>query len=263
MVANRTILAACLLAGVAGTLLGACSFDAGKLRAPAARGADGALETPAALGTDAADDHGDRTQSDSAQVETLDEADALADIASSLEVAKPDGALPSIDLSFANETPVPETGTAPGDGPPGSDEVGTGGSPDGNGTGGTGGGGVGGADTTDAGTGGGGIGGADAAGGSGGGGMGGVGFDGGDTDVAGFDGGGAGDTGAPGPDPDLVLWYKFDESSGTIAADSAMFGGVARNASLATAGTGASAVFSTAKCVGFERDRSHALDNVP
>jgi hypothetical protein len=98
-----------------------------------------------------------------------------------------------------------------------------------------------GADAAGGGTGGGGMGGADAAGG---------GTGGGGTGGAGFDGGGAGDTGAPGPDPDLVLWYKFDESSGTIAADSAMFAGVARNATLATIGAGASAVFSTAGRVG-------------
>lgn len=72
--------------------------------------------------------------------------------------------------------------------------------------------------------------------------------------------GGIGGTGAGGasmdagggtaPDPDLVLWYKFDESSGTTAADSAMFGGSARNASLATMGTGGSATYSPAKQVG-------------
>lgn len=60
------------------------------------------------------------------------------------------------------------------------------------------------------------------------------------------------------PDPDLVLWYKFDESSGTTAADSAKFGGTARNASLATMGTGGSASFSTAKQVG-----THAVTLTP
>jgi hypothetical protein len=69
------------------------------------------------------------------------------------------------------------------------------------------------------------------------------------------DGGGAGGVGVDGGggtslDPDLVLWYKFDESSGTSAADSAMVGGTARNATLVTVGTGGSATFSTAKQVG-------------
>jgi hypothetical protein len=59
-------------------------------------------------------------------------------------------------------------------------------------------------------------------------------------------------------DPDLVLWYPFDESSGTIAYDSAQFGGVARNATLATVGSGGSATFTTARQVG-----SHALTLSP
>jgi hypothetical protein len=263
-VANQSVLASCLLAA----LVGACSFDAGKLRARAPRGSDGAVETPAALGMDVADTNGDRTHGDSAQVETIDEAVAFSDLASSVDVANPDrGSLP-IDLASAGEQPAPESGTASGDVPSGSDEGGTGRGRDGNGPGGgemvgadaagggTGGGGMGGADAAGGGTGGGGTGGAGfdggGTGGAGfdGGGTGGAGFDGGGAGGAGFDGGGAGDTGAPGPDPDLVLWYQFDESSGTIAADSAMFAGVARNATLATIGSGASAVFSTAKRVG-------------
>jgi hypothetical protein len=63
----------------------------------------------------------------------------------------------------------------------------------------------------------------------------------------------AADTG-PTIDPDLVLWYQFEESSGTIAYDSAQFGGVARNATLASAGFGGSATFTTASQVG-----THAL----
>ncbi len=62
--------------------------------------------------------------------------------------------------------------------------------------------------------------------------------------------GGSASGGTSGTDPDLVLWYKFDESSGTTAGDSAIFGGVARNATLATIGTGGSATFSTSKQVG-------------
>jgi hypothetical protein len=63
---------------------------------------------------------------------------------------------------------------------------------------------------------------------------------------------------APAIDPDLVLWYQFDESSGTIAYDSAQFGGVARNATLMTTGPGGSATFSTVSQVG-----THALDLSP
>jgi hypothetical protein len=62
------------------------------------------------------------------------------------------------------------------------------------------------------------------------------------------------EVGGPDVDPDLVLWYRFDESSGTIAYDSAKFGGVARDATLATVGMGASATFSTTRQVG-----THAL----
>jgi len=60
-------------------------------------------------------------------------------------------------------------------------------------------------------------------------------------------GGGAGGTGA---DPDLVLWYKFDESSGTTAADSSLSGGGARNATVNTYGYGGSATFTTDSRVG-------------
>ena len=56
----------------------------------------------------------------------------------------------------------------------------------------------------------------------------------------------AGGTTAP-IDPDLVLWYKFDESSGTSAADAAMFGGTARNGTLTNASTGTASFSSTAK----------------
>jgi hypothetical protein len=66
--------------------------------------------------------------------------------------------------------------------------------------------------------------------------------------------GAADNVGAPAIDPDLVLWYPFDESSGTIAYDAAQFGGVARNATLASAGLGGSATFSAVSQVG-----THAL----
>jgi len=60
------------------------------------------------------------------------------------------------------------------------------------------------------------------------------------------------------PDPDLVLWYRFDESSGTTAYDSALFGGVSRNATLTTIGTSSTALFSTSRQLG-----SHALVLTP
>ena len=63
---------------------------------------------------------------------------------------------------------------------------------------------------------------------------------------------------APPIDPDLVLWYQFEESSGTVAYDSAQVGGVARNATL-TSYFGGSATFSaTTKQVG-----ARALSLVP
>jgi len=109
------------------------------------------------------------------------------------------------------------------------------------------------------------------AGGAGTGGMatGGTRFDGGGTggmgtggvsSSGGGSGGGVGVDGGGGtaPDPDLVLWYKFDESSGTTAADSALYAGTARNGTLMTIGTGGSAAFSTAKQVG-----THAVTLTP
>lgn len=54
-------------------------------------------------------------------------------------------------------------------------------------------------------------------------------------------------------DSDLVLWYRFDESTGVLANDSASWGGVARNGTLAVAVAG-EAVFSTNSKVG-----SHSL----
>ena len=63
-------------------------------------------------------------------------------------------------------------------------------------------------------------------------------------------GGGVGGVGGATPDPDLVLWYKFDEATGTIAADSSQAGGGPRNGTLATAGTGGAVTFSTLHQVG-------------
>jgi hypothetical protein len=69
---------------------------------------------------------------------------------------------------------------------------------------------------------------------------------GGTTGAAGA-GGAAGTGGAAGSgiDPDLVVWYQFNETSGTTAADSS---GNARNGTLTNVGTG-TATFSTANHV--------------
>ena len=64
--------------------------------------------------------------------------------------------------------------------------------------------------------------------------------------------------GGSGPEPDLVLWYKFDENTGTTAADSALWGGTARDAALTMIGTGGTAAFTTASQVG-----THALMLTP
>lgn len=135
-----------------------------------------------------------------------------------------------------------------------------------------------------AGDGGGGAGGAEDDGGAGtggvgedgGGGAGGTGIDGGGTGGVGGVGtggrgggggggaggggrtGGAGGAGGTGIDPDLVLWYKFDESSGTKAADSSASGGASRDGTVATYGMSGSATFSTDSRVG-----THALSLAP
>ena len=59
--------------------------------------------------------------------------------------------------------------------------------------------------------------------------------------------GGRGGAGGTAIDPDLVLWYKFDEASGTSATDAAMFGGTARNGTLTNVSTGAASFSATAK----------------
>jgi len=117
----------------------------------------------------------------------------------------------------------------------------------GSGGGGSGGGGSGGAISGIAGSGGigsGGIGpgGAGAAAGSGGSGA--AGSGGAASGGAGAGGVGSGGTGGgaggavSSVDPDLVLWYRFDEASGQTAVDSSGFTGGPRNATLTAAGTG-------------------------
>ena len=156
-------------------------------------------------------------------------------------VAPDDATVPS---DVADSSDLATAGDDAGDAPPGIDGGGGGGSggADANASGGSGGGtggigGSGGAGGTDAnasaGSGGADI---DSGGGSGG------------TDVgyAGTGGaGGTGGTGGAGVDPDLVLWYKFDESSGTIATDSSLSGAGLRDGTLGTVGNGGSTIFST------------------
>jgi hypothetical protein len=119
---------------------------------------------------------------------------------------------------------------------------------------GLGGGGSGGAIFGGAGSGGMGPGGAGAAAGSGGTGtgMGAAGSGGTASGVAGSGGVGSGGTGggaggaASSVDPDLVLWYQFDEASGQTAVDSSGFAGGPLNATLTAAGTGGAIAFSSA-----------------
>jgi len=97
----------------------------------------------------------------------------------------------------------------------------------------------------DAGRGGGGEAGSTGGGGTvgGGGASGGAGADG-----RGGSGGASGGTGG-GPAGDVVLWYRFDDASGTVAADSSTGAGAPHNGMLMTAGTG-TGTFSTTHQVG-------------
>ena len=69
---------------------------------------------------------------------------------------------------------------------------------------------------------------------------------------AGAAGGGTGGNAGSGgrPDVDLVLWYKFDDGSGSIALDSSSAPGAPRNGMLMAAGTGGAVAFSTNHQVG-------------
>jgi len=97
---------------------------------------------------------------------------------------------------------------------------------------------------------------AEATGGGGGGGAGGSGGWHGGTGGRGGAGGAGGISGTGGTvaDPDLVLWYRFDESTGTVAADSSTGGAGKLDGTLATTGASGSATFSTDCQVG-----THAL----
>lgn len=245
---------------LAATLLLACSVDTGKLRAPTLRDA-AAVVHPL---PDADNTGGDGIAGASEVARPADGPDAPV---GSDEVARGvdgpdehasggDGGSQAIDASSDDGDATGAGGTGGGQG--GSSEV----PPD---NGGAGGGGTGGAegdadDSTDDGFGGagagGGVGGDNP--GTGGGASGGVngGPDALSTGEAGLDGGN--EVGAAGLDPDLVLWYAFDESSGTTAYDSAQWGGIARNATLAVVGTTGTATFSATRQVG-----THALSLTP
>jgi hypothetical protein len=218
---------------LAAVLATACSFDAGSLRAP-----------------DAAPDHPDTPYAADAGNDTRA---GLPDLASEVRPESPaavsapdahaDGQDPG-DVPLPGDLPGEATGSGVGDGAdeaPGTDT----GEADGSGTGGAGG--AGGAGDGMGGTGGSGTGGVTTGGSSGGE------IDGSVTDAP--------DTGGTAPDsneevaaasvdPDLVLWYRFDESGGMTVYDSAKFGGVARDATLATVGVSSSAGFSAVKQVG-------------
>ena len=120
LAAKQTLLVFCLIAA----LLGSCSYDAGKLHAPAPRTPDGAIDTPASFAMDVADGNGDRVQDDSARIGTGDDAAVFSDVASSVEVANPDDVSLPIDLASASETPAPDDGTASRDGPSASEDAG-------------------------------------------------------------------------------------------------------------------------------------------
>jgi len=101
----------------------------------------------------------------------------------------------------------------------------------------------------------GGAGGASGRGGTGGGGAGGAsgsGGTGGGTAGTGGGGGAVGGGGGSGgsPDADLVLWYKFDDGTGTVALDSSTVAGAPRNGMLVTAGSGGAVAFSTMHQIG-------------
>jgi hypothetical protein len=250
----------------------ACTFDASKLRRPTSGSQDAAIEYPAKQDMAAVEKAGPSRPSD-AVANVTDERDVLGTEVSEVE-ASFDG---SLEADAAADDGAPADLPVVADDGPASGTGGVGGGGDG-GAGGTSTGGAGGAGGTSTGGGGGGgssDGGGEATDGPS---LGDVLFvvDGPDDDVVAgdgvddlpanlapdaADGPGAVDVSAEvgsGIDPDLVLWYRFDESSGTTAFDSAIWGGVARNATLTTIGLGATAGFSTTRQVG-----AHALVLTP
>ena len=82
------------------------------------------------------------------------------------------------------------------------------------------------------------------------GGQGGRGNDSGASGGRGGLGGAGGITFSPNQDPDLIIWYKFDETSGTVAANSAPGAGASSSAALGTAGSKAAVAFTATHKVG-------------
>jgi hypothetical protein len=246
-------------------LVAACSYDIGKLRAPVSPPRDGAVELSGGLDVTAMS--GDTTD-DLAVTSGADGAEVVPEVSGDGKPVVPDAISDLSALDVAEDVTVladgadgadlPLANADGGDAFVESDGGGSGGAGGSGGGGGTGGG-AGGV-ALDGGAGTGGMD-ADAAGGTGGTDANGTGgADGGGSDGKGGTGGtgDAGGTGGTGIDPDLVLWYKFDESSGKVAADSSPWATGTYDGTLGTAGMGGSATF-TADCqVG-----THALSLVP
>ena len=238
---------------LAAMLLGACSVDLGKLKVsgrPLDAGSDIRPASDLAAPSGTAD----------GPVNGAPDIQAVLDLPGSDDVAVLDDGNPplGLDVALSGDTEVSLDGqivsedVSAGSPDVEGDRIDSGGTDGAGGSGGAGGnGGAGGADAAGGTGGSGGQGGVDANDESGaGGGAGGA--DAGDDGPGGSAGetGGLGGTG--GVDPDLVLWYKFDESSGTVAADSSSIGG--HDGTLGTAGLGGSATFTTDCRVG-----THAL----
>jgi hypothetical protein len=230
----------CLLA----ILTAACSVDVSKLRASVTTTPDAPLDHPieADVGEDAGTDADSSTSDSDTMVVDTDLPSADEPIAPDGDLVKrdaPGDAGPIDVLLDASDSPLAsEAG--------GDSTIDTGKDDGVGGHGGYGG-------TRDAGRGGAGgtftgLGGAGGTGGRGGaGGTGGIGATGGSSGTGGI-------VGSGGAESDLVLWYKFDESSGTVAADSSPSGTGTRNGTLGTAGYGGTAAFTTDSQVG-----THAL----
>lgn len=245
----------CLLA----ILAAACSVDVSRLRPPTSVARDAPTER--GVGSDISETAGADGDGDAAVDQGSDQSIEDASGGGVIADAMPDA--PDLPLPGVDGTDSASDG-GKGDDADRSDDSGPVGNDGAGGMGFDGGGGSGG--------GGGALGGAGGSGGSGG--AAGTGGAGGDSDAGsedaddpGLDGAGAtggsggvvgsGGTGGTVVDPDLVLWYRFDESSGNVAVDSSASGAGTRNGSVVTAGAGSS-TFSTDCQVG-----THALRLTP
>jgi hypothetical protein len=250
---------------VLGLALGACTLDVGRLQAPASQHGDAAADLPTTADMAAEEDATADTLTGSGEDGSAGPVDlsGIDAVASLLDagVPRPSDAAKDMplftDAADVFDLPLPKDAAT--DAPANLDERGADGPGDdggvlfdADGSGGAGGGGAGGS----GGAGGeGGAGGTAASGGAGGtstdtGGAGGAILD----PDAGPDVEGQGGTG--GLEQGLVLWYRFDESSGSVASDSSPVGG--HDGTVGTAGTGGSATFTTDSRVG-----THALTLTP